>query len=103
MAAFFAVPFAVPEPGSRHCAGIATSSSDGMVCLGDGSLLDPSTSLVWRQGATGTGCAAIDPLADWRPATATEVILLGSASGGAIPAVLCVNDALTRISDAPPS
>jgi len=86
-------------PGAGACAGADARPVSGMVCLGDGSIFDPRTSLVWRSRAADRDCATIDPLASWREATAGELATLpaGSSAADALPGSRCVIDQLTRI------
>ena len=82
---------ACPDHGSRLQA--------SMVCLGDGSMLDPRTSLVWLKPEPGQVCAALDPLASWRPATAREIATLPPdlLPADQPPAAWCVIDQLARV------
>lgn len=101
IATFLAMPMAVSERDAGHCAQSSAAVAVSMVCLGDGSLLDPSTSLVWHQVAAGTECATIDPLTTWRHPTTAESVRsasrLSPQFGGPIPVTLCVNDVLARV------
>lgn len=107
VATFLAMPMAVSERDAGDCAQSRAAVAGSMVCLGDGSLLDPSTSLVWRQAAAGIECATIDPKTTWRHSTAAEsarlVTRLSTQFGAPRPMTLCVNDMLARVVATPPS
>lgn len=80
------------------CPGHGSGLQASMVCLGDGSMLDPRTSLVWLKPEPGQVCAALDPLAPWRPATAREIVTLPPDLLPADrPAAWCVIDQLARV------
>jgi hypothetical protein len=72
---------------------------DAPVCLGDGALLDPATSLIWRTPAPGTSCAEIDPIPAWRMPTDAEISGVRHARlpNSATQETLCVNDTLARL------
>lgn len=90
---------AMADAGRDACGSDAALAPPGMVCLGDGSMLDPGTSLVWRTAGPGEDCAAIDPFAAWRSATAAEIATLPSDELLAkdYPATWCVGDSLSRV------
>src|SRR5262245_50969382 len=74
VAALIAVHVTIAQPGAKPCLkGFSGPSAGALVCLGDGTMLDPSTSLVWQATAPSVSCGDIDPLAEWRAATREEV------------------------------
>jgi hypothetical protein len=106
VAAIVAAGVALPAPERAACPSVAEAALDSGVCLGDGSMLDPSTSLIWLNAAPGATCADIDPFVQWRAATDAEVAGIrrrDTPGGAATTELLCVNDTLARVRAAEPS
>jgi hypothetical protein len=102
VAALVAAHATISEPRSQACPR-ASLSFDTLVCLGDGGMLDPATSLIWRAAAPDAHCVDIGPLAEWRLATPAEISKLPARSfetGAMVARALCVNDTLARIRNA---
>src|SRR5262249_45436155 len=102
IAALIATHVTIAQPGGKPCPDRSTGPPSGaLVCLGDGTMLDPATSLVWRATARRASCADIDPLAEWREATREEVAgLPGYDFWTDGTSQLCVNETLARIRNA---
>ena len=105
VAAVVAAGVALPAPERAACPSVGEATFDAAVCLGDGSMLDRSTSLIWLNPAPGTTCADIDPFVQWRAATHAEVagIKRRDPPPHTTVEVLCVNDTLARVRPADPS
>jgi hypothetical protein len=99
LAALVGTHATVMEPSDAGCS-LAAVSSDTVVCLGDGAVLDPATSLIWRTPAPGANCADIYPISPWRMPTDAEFSTIrrgsipDSATGHEAP---CVNDTLAHL------
>lgn len=103
VAALVAAHVTISEPRSKACPGTAGLSPDALVCLGDGGMLDPATSLIWRVPAPGASCPDIDLFVEWRAAAPAEISKLPAQSVGAgamIPRALCVNETLALVRNA---
>jgi hypothetical protein len=99
LAALVATHAAIVEPGNAACS-VAAVPSDTGVCLGDGAVLDPATSLIWRSPVPGASCADIDPISPWRVPTDAEVSIIRRGSlpdSTRVFEALCVNDTLARL------
>jgi hypothetical protein len=99
-AAVVAAHVALIPSENAACPSAAEAPFDDPICLGDGAMLDPATSLIWRTRAPGANCADVDPVVAWRTPTHAEISGIGRESlrdGAPAHEALCVNDTLARL------